>query len=208
MAPVVNPNDYDRFFLRQRFRMVTNEYDFHLVGPDGAPEPQPFCFVRQKTFKFREDIRFYVDASRSEELLRIKARQRFDPRARYDVTDSAGGTIGSIQKVFGASLLRSTYKLYDPGGGEVATVMEESQAMALVRRAVGFVPYLDEVANWLPIPYHFVFMRDGAVVGTHRRQLFKLRDAYEIDMTADRDRTVDRRLVLAIAVGMDALQAR
>jgi hypothetical protein len=36
----------------------------------------------------------------------------------------------------------------------------------------------------------------------------KFRDTYTIDMTADRDRTVDRRLVLAVAVGMDALQAR
>lgn len=208
MPEIVNPNDHDRFFLRQRFRPVVNEYDFHLVGPDGEPAGSPFCFVRQKRFKFKEDIRFYADTSRSEELLRIKARQRFDPRARYDVTDGAGGVVGSIQKVFGASMLRSTYKLYDPGGGEVATVMEESQAVALVRRAVGFVPYLGDYANWLPIPYNFVFLRGGAVLGTHRRQLFKLRDAYDIDMTPDVNRTVDRRLVLAIAIGMDALQAR
>lgn len=188
--------------------MVTNEYDFHLVGPDGQPQGEPFCFVRQKTFKFKEDIRFYVDSSRTEELMRIKARQRFDPSARYDVTDPAGASIGGIQKVFGASLLRSTYRLTDPSGREVATVREESQAVALLRRAVGFVPYLDEVANWLPIPYHFTFVRDGAVLGTHRRQLFKFRDAYDIDMTADSNHSIDRRLVLAIAVGMDALQAR
>ncbi len=204
----VDPNQYDRFFLRQRFRMVTNEYDFYLVGPGGEPPAEPFCFVRQKTFKFKEDIRFYVDESRSEELMRIKARQRFDPSARYAVTDSGGAPIGGIQKVFGASLLRSTYRLTDPAGKELARVMEESQAVALVRRLVGFVPYLDDVANWLPIPYHFVFLRDGAVLGSHRRQLFKFRDAYDIDMTADRDHTIDRRLVLAIAVGMDALQAR
>lgn len=164
--------------------------------------------MRQKTFKFKEDIRFYVDRSRTEELMRIKARQRFDPRARYDVTDAAGGTIGGIQKVFGASLLRSTYRLYDAAGGEVASVTEQSAAVALVRRIVGFVPYLDQVADWLPIPYHFVFQRDGVTLGSHRRRLYKLRDAYDIDMTGDPERTIDRRLVLAIAVGMDALQAR
>ncbi|MEX0789779.1 MAG: hypothetical protein WD178_03290, partial [Actinomycetota bacterium] len=162
----------------------------------------------QKLFKFKEDIRFYTDAGRSEELMRIKARQRFDPAARYEVTDSAGQTVGAIQKVFGASLLRSTYKLYDSSGQETARVTEENQAVAALRRIVGFIPYLENVANWLPIPYHFVFLRGETVLGTHRRRLFKLVDAYDIDMTGDPDRTIDRRMVLAIAVGMDALQAR
>jgi hypothetical protein len=46
------------------------------------------------------------------------------------------------------------------------------------------------------------------VLGSHRRHIGKLRDVYTIDMSGDPDRSVDRRLVLAIAVGMDALQAR
>jgi hypothetical protein len=46
------------------------------------------------------------------------------------------------------------------------------------------------------------------VLGSHRRHIGKLRDVYTIDMSGDPDRTVDRRLILAIAVGMDALQAR
>lgn len=206
--PIIDPNQHDRFVLRQRFRMVTNEYDFYVAGPGGEASGDPFCFVKQKTFKFKEDIRFYTDSSRTEELLRIKARHRFDPSARYDITDSAGQTIGAIQKVFGASLLRSTYKIFDGSGQETATVMEESQAVAAIRRLVGFVPYLSDVANWLPIPYHFVFLRGDTIIGTHRRRMFKISDTYDIDMTADSGRTIDRRLVLAIAVGMDALQAR
>ncbi|CAN5869497.1 hypothetical protein BH23ACT12_BH23ACT12_03780 [soil metagenome] len=206
--PIVDPNQFDRFILRQRFRMVTNVYDFYVAGPDGEAAGEPICFVKQKTFKFKEDIRFYTDRSRSEELMRIKARRRFDPSARYDVTDSEGRAIGAIQKVFGASLLRSTYRLYDVSGQETAIVMEQSRVVGAVRRLVGFVPYLDSFANWLPIPYHFIFLRGDTILGTHRRRLFKISDAYDIDMTGDSDRTIDRRLVLAIAVGMDALQAR
>jgi uncharacterized protein YxjI len=178
----VDPNEHDRFILRQRFKPIVNEYEFSLPKGDGDEPGEPFCFVRQKRFKFKEDIRFYTDDSGSTELMRIKARQRFDPRARYDVTAADGSKIGEIQKVFGASLLRSTYRIYDAGGDEVATAAEQSVPVALLRRAVGFVPY--------------------------RRQLGKLRDIYTIDMSGDPERTVDRRLILAIAVGMDALQAR
>ncbi len=204
----VHPNDHDRFILRQRFRFVVNEYEFSLPGPDGESPGQLFCYVRQKPFKFKEDIRFYSDSTRSTELMRIKARQRFDPRARYDVVATDGTKIGEFQKVFGASLLRSTYRLFDAGGSEVAIVTERNAAVALIRRLVGFIPYIESIANWLPIPYDFVFQRGDVRLGIHRRQLWKLRDTYTIDLSGDAQRTLDRRLVLALAVGMDALQAR
>ena len=46
------------------------------------------------------------------------------------------------------------------------------------------------------------------MVGTHTRTAWKLRDTYVIDFSGDPERTLDRRLILATAVGMDALQAR
>ena len=203
----VDPNQHDVFLLRQRIRLVINQYEFFLPGPDGKPA-EKICFVEQKRFKFKEDIRFYADDSKQQELLRIKARQRFDPRATYDITDEDGTKFGEIQKVFGASLLRSTYRINDAGGNELAICTEKSLPIALFRRAVGFIPYVDNISDWLPIPYHFVFRRGEQILGENRRQAFKLRDVYTIDMSPDTDRLLDRRLVLAIAVGMDALQAR
>jgi uncharacterized protein YxjI len=207
MTAPVEPNDHDRFILRQRIRPVVNQYEFSLPGVDGTPG-EPISFVEQKRFKFKEDIRFYTDDSKQQELLRIKARQRFDPRARYDVTTPDGAKIGEIQKVFGASLLRSTYAVFDAQGNEVARASEKSLAVALFRRLVDLVPYVGGFSDWLPIPYHFDFKRDDTLLGTHTRQAFKFRDTYTIDMSGDPQRTLDRRLVLAIAVGMDALQAR
>ena len=209
MATLVDPNHHDVFLLRQRIRPVINQYEFSLPSGNGSGG-DPICFVEQKRFKFKEDIRFYTDESKQSELMRIKARQRFDPRARYDVTDDRGGKIGEIQKVFGESLLRSTYRLYDTSGSELATARERSMLVALVRRVVGFIPYVGDYADWLPIPYHFDFVRGDQVLGSHERRTgaFKFRDVYDIDMSADAERSVDRRLVLAIAVGMDALQAR
>jgi uncharacterized protein YxjI len=206
-AMTVQPNEHDRFVLRQRIRPIVNQYEFTLPGPDGKPG-EPVAFVEQKRFKFKEDIRFYVDDSKTQELMRLKARQRFDPRARYDVTAPDGTKIGEIQKVFGESLLRSTYKLFDAAGAETAKARERSLAVALFRRLVDFIPYVGGFADWLPIPYHFDFLRGDTVLGTHERTAFKFRDTYTIDMSGDPERTIDRRMILAIAVGMDALQAR
>jgi uncharacterized protein YxjI len=202
----VDPNQHDVFVLRQKIKLVINQYEFFL--PDGDGPGEPICFVEQKRFKFKEDIRFYLDEAKTTELLRIKARQRFDPRATYDITDEAGAKIGEISKVFGKSLLRSTFRISDASGQELFISTEKNLWVALIRRAVGFIPYVDSIAEWLPIPYHFVFKRGDELLGQNTRQFGKLRDVYTIDMSADSAHTVDRRLVLALAVGQDALQAR
>jgi uncharacterized protein YxjI len=207
VRPVIDPNAHDRFILRQRFKLVINQYEFSLPG-DGDEPGQTFCFVEQKRFKFKEDIRFYSDDSKTTELFRIKARQRFDPRARYDVTAADGTKIGEIQKVFGKSLIRSTYDLFDASGAEVARAQERGIITALFRRLVGFIPYVGDFADWLPIAYHFDFIRGEEKLGEHNRKLWSFRDVYTIDMSGDPQHTIDRRLILANAVGMDALQAR
>lgn len=203
----VDPNQHDSFLLKQKWTLVVNRYRFSLPDSDGNPGPV-FLFVEQKRFKFKEDIRFYTDEARTTEVMRIQARQRFDPRARYDITDANGQKIGEIQKVFGESLLRSTYKLFDVQGNEVAKSTEKSLVVALFRRLVGFVPYVGDLSDWLPIPYHFLFLRGDDVLGTNSRSAWKFNDTYKIDLSGDPQRTLDRRLVLAAVVGQDALQAR
>jgi uncharacterized protein YxjI len=202
-----DPNDHDVFLLRQRWTLVINRYEFFVADATGRPGP-PVAFVEQKRFRFKEDIRFYADESKQRLVMKILARRRFDPAARYDITDGAGERIGAIQKAFAKSLVRSTYLLFDPAGNQVCEARERSLAVALLRRLVDFVPYVGNVADWLPIPYHFVFTRGEQVLAEHTRQAWKLTDHYTIDCRADTGHLLDRRLVLAAAVGMDALQAR
>jgi uncharacterized protein YxjI len=206
---MVDPNQHDRFVLRQRIKLVINHYEFLIPPAEGEEgDGEAFCFVEQKRFKFKEDIRFFADESKEHELLRIKARQRFDPKARYDITAPDGTKVGELSKVFGKSLLRSTYTLWDPAGNELCTLQERNLGAALFRRIVGIIPYVGDFADWLPIAYHFDYIHGDKVIGQHTRRLWKWRDIYDMDFTADTERRLDRRLVLASAVGLDALQAR
>lgn len=206
---LLDPNAHDHFLLRQKWTMVINRYVFSLPqADDPGKEGETICFVEQKRFKFKEDIRFYTDESKETELMRLKARQRFDPRARYDITGAGDVKIGEIQKAFGASLLRSTYILYGADGEETCRATEKSLGIAILRRVVGFIPFVENFADWLPIPYHFIFVRGEDVLVENRRRAWKFNDHYSIDCSGDPGHTLDRRLVLAAAVGMDALQAR
>jgi uncharacterized protein YxjI len=207
MPDAFDPNAHDVFLLRQKWTLVINRYIFALPDAAGG-EGERFAFVEQRRFKFKEDIRFFTDETKRVQILGIKARQRFDPAARYDITGRDGEKIGEIQKAFAKSLLRSTYLLYDASGNQVCEARERSLGVAILRRLVGAVPYIGDFADWLPIPYHFVFLRGDQVLANHTKRAWKLNDHYTIDCTPDLGHTLDRRLVLAAAVGMDALQAR
>jgi uncharacterized protein YxjI len=196
---------YDRFLVDQLVRPIANLYRVTPLAAGETPAGAPVAFVRQKKLAIKEDIGFFADESESDELFRIKARSVFDiGGARYDVADANGAAIGTLEHAFKQSLFRSTWKVTDADGGEVMTAQERSLPMAIARRLIDFVP---DVGGFIPIPYNFDFLMDGSVVG-HMNRKFQLRDRYVLDLSGDHERRLDRRLAIALAIGLDALQNR
>jgi uncharacterized protein YxjI len=196
---------YDRFLVDQLVRPIVNLYQVTPLAAGETPAGAPVAFVRQKKMAIKEDIRFFADESESEELFRIKARSLFDiGGARYDVTDAAGAPIGALEHAFKQSLFRSTWKVSEANGGEVMVAQERSLPMAILRRVIDFVP---DFGGLIPIPYNFDFLMDGSNVG-HMNRKFQLRDRYVVDLSGDSERKLDRRLAIALAIGLDTLQNR
>ena len=192
----------DRFLVEQLVRPMVNLYRVAPLGPGDEPAGGA-AFVRQKRMAIKEDVRIFADESETEELLRIRARRVLELGGRYDVTTSDGTRVGVLEKVFGKSLLRSTWRLLDGEEQEVATAQERSLPTAVARRVVDFVPY----GEFVPIPYNFDILRDGRRVGGMTRKL-QLRDRYVLDLSGDPERAIDRRVAVALAIGLDTLQNR
>ena len=168
-----------------------------------TPAGGPIAYVRQKRMAIKEDIRFFADEAETQELFRIKARSVFDTGgARYDVAAADDTPIGVLHHQL-KSLIRSTWRVTDPADQEVAIAQERSLPMAIARRVVDFVPY----GEWVPIPYNFDLLMDGSVIG-HMNRKFQLRDRYVLDLAGDHERRLDRRLAIALAIGLDTLQNR
>jgi hypothetical protein len=194
---------HDAYFVDQLIRPIANLYRISTLGPDGSSPGQPLAFVRQKKLAIKEDIRFFADETEAEELFRIKARAVFEVRGRFDVTTPEGERIGLLEKVFGISLLRSTWRIYDANEQQVALAQEKSMPIALLRRAIDLVPY----GELVPILFQFTIQMDGREVGELRRPI-GLRDRYILKLGGDPDRRIDRRVAVALAIALDALQSR
>jgi len=189
-----------RFHVHQKITMMVNRYE--VFADDGRGEPgQLVAFVEQKRMTFKEQVTLYTDQSRQAVLAAFRARKIIDLASAYDVTTADGASVGVFGKKFGKSLLRSTWQLDQPGQPPV-TISERSMAMALFRRIWDFIPWIGD----LPFPwkYHFDFARGTGAVGVFEKKT-RFRDNYVVRID---DPTLDRRLVLAQAVALDALQSR
>jgi uncharacterized protein YxjI len=195
----------DRFLIQQVFKPIANEYRISVPPPGSTEEGPPLLFVKQKRLSIREDIRFRLDPDADEHLFMIRAKTVFEFRGRHDVLDAEGAQIGLLEKDFARSLVRSHWHVREPAGAELFEGYEASWPIAIVRRVAGFLPEFLAVFEWLP--FNFTLIREGAQVGSYKRVLGKFRDRYVLELGSELE-GVDRRLVLAFAVGLDALQDR
>src|SRR3712207_5535264 len=196
-APMLVP----AFFIRQRITVMVNRYEVFAANPDGTEGPM-LAFAEQKRMKLKEQVDFYTDPSKSRRVFSFKARQRLDVHAEHDVLDESGVPLGSFSKEFGASLLRSTWRLSAPGVEAVGK--ERRLVIAILRRIWDLIPYVGDV--WVPFVFHFDFVdtNSGQTVLVSERQK-AIRDRYTVTVP---DSRLDFRVAASMAVALDALQSR
>lgn len=195
----------DRLLIQQVFKPIANEYRISVPTPGSSEEGRPLLYVKQKKMKIKEDIRFRLSPDDDAHLFMIKSKSVFEFRGRHEVLDAEGQVIGMLEKDFTRSLLRSHWHVRDTAGNDLLEAHEASWIVALVRRIADIgVDWLSLLA-WLP--FNFVLRRGDQQVGSYKRVLGKFRDRYLLELGPDVG-DVDRRLIVAFAVGLDALQDR
>ncbi|MEU3688589.1 hypothetical protein [Streptomyces narbonensis] len=190
-----------RFLVRQKVTLMANRYLVHTMGPDGE-EAELVAFAHQKRMALKEQVTFYTDESQRQVLFTFRARQVIDLGATYDVHGASGTRLGGFRKDFGRSLLRSTWHLDREGESQRTTGQERNRTVAILRRGWEFLPFTELLP--FVVPYHFDFAEAGRPVMSVEKRLGIL-DRYVVDIA---DAELDRRLAIAQAVALDALQSR
>jgi uncharacterized protein YxjI len=185
------------FLVRQKITPMVNRYVVSVPAANGE-EGELVALVEQKRLAFREQVTFFGDEAKTVELFRFKARQVLDVGATYDVFAPDGTAIGLFRKDFKKSLLRSTWHLEQPPGLN-AVGQERSAAVAVIRRV------WELVVDWpFFIKYHFDFS-DGDTRIMSVDKTATIRDRYQVEVHVP---ALDRRLAIAMAIALDALQSR
>jgi uncharacterized protein YxjI len=183
---------HDQFIARAKVFDIAPKFHFYDL------QGNKIAFLKQKLFKLKEDIRLYTDDSATRELLLIKARSIFDFGATYDVTDATSHQrVGALRRKALKSMLRDEWEILDVSESVVGHIREDRMVLALLRR-FGL--------NFIPQEYEFEV--GGALAGTAKQgwNPFVLR--MHIDLTADPQRRLDRRLAAAAIVLLLAVEGR
>jgi hypothetical protein len=199
----------NRFLIQQVFKALANEYRISIPAPGSTEEGDEILYVKQKKMKIKEDIRFRVPGEDADDqfVFMIKAKSVFEFAGKFDVLDANGVKIGDLGKNFKKSLLRSHWIVRDAQENVVMQARESSMLVALIRRFAGALPSFLSLLSMVPFNFTLFVDDPDEEAGTYQRVMGKLRDRYVVELSDKLD-SVDRRLVLAQAIALDALQDR
>ncbi len=189
------PAPGEQFTVRRKVLKILGAA-FHVYDESG----NVVAYCQQKAFKLREDIRLYTDDTKTDELLTMKAQSIIDFGVTFDITLPSGETIGSLRRKGMKSMFRDSWLLYSPDGTEIATMQEDSGALAILRR-------LHEAFAILSPQKFQITKTDGTHVATLRTH-FNL-FVYRLGVTVHvEDEEVDELMVLAAACLIAAIEGR
>jgi len=148
----------------------------------------------------KRDVTFYRDDTKREKVLEIKQLNKIEfPFANFSILDPAGNLVGSLRKNVLFDYVRRRWQVKNGSGQELCMAKEDSIILSLLRRT--------GIPIFAFLRTNFVFLRGQDVIGEFNRKLTLL-DRYVLDLTADRNRSFDRRIALALGVMLDTGERR
>jgi len=163
------------------------------------PSDKMVLYVEMKALKLKEDIRVYSDDTKSKEIMLIKARQMLDISAAYDVVDAATGQkVGALKRAgLKSTFIRDEWSILDVNDQPFGKIEEDSMVMALIRR------FLVKI-----IPQGFTVEVNGQPIAEFKQSWNPFVLKLMLDFSGDPNFTLDRRLGIAAAILLNAIEGR
>jgi uncharacterized protein YxjI len=183
----------DQYVIRRKvFKLFGGA--FHIYDAQG----DVVFYSKMKAFTLKEDIRLYTGEDLNVEVLTISARQMLDFSSAYDVVDpTTHEKVGALRRKGLKSIVRDEWIFMDASDQEIGLIREDSMLLALVRRFL---------TNLVPQKYSGDI--NGTQVCTFRQHFNPFVFKLEVDFRDDRHHALDRRLGIAAAVLLSAVEGR
>jgi len=152
--------------LKLSFKLLAIASQIYIRDANG----QLLGYVKQKLFKFKEDINVFADEGQTQQLYNIKADRVLDFSAKYNFTAANGQAIGSIKRKGMRSIFKAHYMIFDPSDTQVMEIHEENGWVKVIDALVGQIPVVGMFTGYLFNPSYIVSRMDGSQVARLKKE--------------------------------------
>jgi uncharacterized protein YxjI len=157
-------------------------------------------FIAITVFYKKRHVTIYRDQSKQDPLLKVFQDKKFEILTATFTVRDAEGEIAKFRKNYFYDIFRKHWHCYTPDGSLLCIAKEDSIILSLLRRFLGVFFGLLRINFIIVDPNH-------QVLGEFNRK-FTLLDRYVLDMSADRQQVLDRRIAVALGVMLDTGERR
>lgn len=177
-----------------KFHIGTLSNDFTATDAEG----RIIAFVKQKLFKFKEDISIFRDTSKTDLAYKIKADRWIDFNAAYSITRANSEEIGKIARKGWRSLWKAKYLIIDQYAKEQFTIEEENGWVKVWDNLLGEIPILGLLTGYFFNPSYAVTNPNGRKVVRLKKTRSLVGRRFQITKLGDIDNDDDERVILAL----------
>lgn len=182
------------FPLSLQFKISTFSNDFTVRDAHATT----VAYVKQKLFKFIEEITVFTDESQTTESYRIKANKWIDFSAAYTFFDKDGKDIGKVARKGWASLWKANYEVYSPAQQQEFVIQEENAWVKVADALFVQIPVIGLFTGYFFNPAYKVSDLKGTVVARLEKEPSFWGRKFSVTKLTDISAAEQERIVLAL----------
>ena len=184
-----------KFPVNFKFKISSFANDFTATDASG----KTIAYVRQKMFKFKEDIQIYNDESRTKVNYQIKADRWLDFSAAYSFYDNnSGKEFGKVVRKGWRSIWKAEYQIIDQFEKQQYTISEENAWVKVIDSLLGEIPIVGMFSGYFFNPsYIVVGQQNQTIIRLKKLPSFFGRN-FELTRVGSMDSDDDDRVMLGL----------
>ncbi len=182
------------FPIKFVFNITTLSNDFTATDATG----KTIAFVKQKLFKFKEDVSVFENESKSIVLFKINADKWIDFSTAYSFTDPQGQALGKVARKGWASIWKAKYELIDQHQKLQYHIREENAWVKVMDGLLGQIPILNIFTGYLFNPSYIVTNLDHKIVVRLKKEASFFGRKFEVTKLTDIDVDDEQRILLGL----------
>ncbi|MDP5229220.1 MAG: hypothetical protein NWQ38_02415 [Cellulophaga sp.] len=182
------------FPIKFVFNITTFSNDFTATDASG----KTVAFVKQKLFKFKEDVSVFENETKTNILFKINADKWIDFSTAYNFSDPGGKSLGKVARKGWASIWKAKYELIDQHQKLQYHIREENAWVKVMDGVLGQIPILSIFTGYLFNPSYIVTNLDNKIVVRLKKEASFFGRKFEVSKLTDIDQDDEQRILLGL----------